>query len=420
MNTHKKYNKLYTFVGVVSALVVFGAGIFVGTIIEVRKSVLDGDGEVQISKVLDLYSKTRSDEVSFNQFWNIWDKIKTKHVSNKEISDVDLFYGAMEGLVKGLDDPYSVYFPPKEAQEFAKDLAGEFEGISAEIGIRDERLTVIAPLPESPAEKSGLKTGDKILAIDGEDTFGITVESAVQKIRGKRGTTVTLTMSSNGLNTARDVDITRDTINVPTVRLETVGDNIAHLRVSYFNGETGKEFDKAVKEIIKQNPKGIILDMRSNPGGFLDTSIDVASEWIKEGVIVSEKFTNGKVQHHDTTGLHRLAGYKTIVLVDGGTASGSEIVAGALQDYEQATLVGQKTYGKGSVQDFEPFSDGSALKLTIAKWFTPKDRGIDGEGIAPDIELEEQFSVNEDLPEGDENRITDLGLEKALELLNTK
>lgn len=417
MPIEKKHRAWYTICGIIISLIVFGSGMFVGTVLSVRQSVLDEHGDVQIEKVLDLYSKTRSEEISFDQFWAVWDRIKEKHV-DKDISDVDLMYSAIEGLVKGTNDPYSVYFPPQEAREFVKELSGEFEGIGAHVGLEEEFLTIVAPpISKSPAEKAGLRQGDKILAINGEDTYGLTVDAAVNKIRGKRGTSVVLTIQSEHESKSKDISITRDVINVPTIEVQTKPGNIAYMRINVINGETWQEFDKAVKTILSEQPEGIILDLRSNPGGFLETSIDIASEWIPQGTIVSEQFSNGEKTAHASRGAHRLQGIKTIVLVDGGTASGAEIISGALQDYGLATIIGQHTYGKGSVQDVEPFADGSALKLTIAKWLTPKDRQIEKQGILPDIEIEEMFTIDESLPDGDKDKIIDNGVLKAMELL---
>ncbi len=413
----KNSSKINTWKILIGLALFFAFGFYIGQGYALKSEIFDSNGEVELGKVIDLYSETRSPEVSFEQFWEIWDKIKKKHVDHQSISDVDLFYGAISGLVEGIDDPYSTYFPPVKAKEFTEGLSGEFEGIGAEIGIRNEQLIIVAPLPESPAEKAGLVAGDKIYAIDGEETFGMSLEDAVSKIRGGGGTVVTLTVTHNGFDTAEDIEIIRDTINVPTVLFEMREDNIAYIRVSYFNETTWPEFDKVVRGMALSPPEGIVLDLRLNPGGFLETSIDIASEWVTSGVIVKEQFANIKSNEHKTRGKHRLADIPTVVLVDGGTASGSEIVAGALQDHGLATIVGVQTFGKGSVQDFEVLPDGSAIKLTIAKWLTPDDRMIDGEGIVPDIIVEEMFVS----PEGEEDLESvdyiDKGLEKAVEIL---
>ncbi len=396
---------------VMALIFFFALGLMLGTMWQIKKLVSNDGGSVDIVRVLNLYSKTRSPEVKFDQFWDVWNKIKSRYV-NQPVDDVQLFYGAMQGLVGGLNDPYSLYFPPKKADEFAKDLSGEFEGIGAEIGKKDDILTVIAPLPQSPAEKAGLKPGDKVFKIDDLETYNLAVDEAVQKIRGPKGTPVKLLISHDGLEKVEEVTVIRDVINVPTIVWEKKDNQIAYLRVSYFNGDTWSQFNKAAKEILEWVPKGIVLDMRSNPGGYLDTSVAVASEWIKDGIVVKEKFNNDKENVYKTSGKHRMADIKTVVLVDGGTASGAEIVAGALQDYGIAKIVGQKTFGKGSVQDFEVLPDGSAIKLTIAKWYTPKDRQIDKDGIAPDVEVKEMFTKG---AEG--TKAVDNGLEKAIELL---
>jgi carboxyl-terminal processing protease len=403
--------------GIVFCLGFFVLGFFVGGVWHIQQEVIDEQGNVDIVKVLDLYSKSRSPNVSFEQFWDVWDKVKEKHV-NTEIDDVQLFYGALEGVVHGTGDPYSVYFPPVKAESFAKDLAGEFEGIGAEIGMRNDILTIIAPLPGSPAEQAGLQAGDRIYAIDGEETYRLSLEEAVSNIRGEQGTTVVLTVSHNGLEHVEDIEIVRDTINVPTVYGEMLEDKIAYLRVAYFNEDTWTEFDKGVKELFLESPKGFILDLRSNPGGYLETSIAVASEWVEQGVIVQEESRSLEMKEYKTRGTHRLADMPTVVLIDEGTASGSEIVAGALQDYELATLVGKQSFGKGSVQDFEILTDGSALKLTIAKWLTPLGRQIDEEGITPDIVLENMFEKVM-LEDSEEEEVKDLGIEKAIELLRS-
>lgn len=394
------------------AVLLFVAGALAGSYYTTHQIVHNENGAVEITKVLDLYGKSRSSDVSFAQFWDIWNKIKGSYVT-QPVNEVDLFYGALKGMVAGLDDPYSTYFPPTEAKEFARDLAGAFEGIGAEIGMRDNQLVVVAPLPGSPAEEAGLRSGDKIYAIDGEETFQMTLEEAVSRIRGTGGSSVVLSLSHNGVDTIQDVSVIRATITIPTVMWEQKEGQIAYLRISYFNETTWSDFDKAVEEILRIKPKGIILDMRNNPGGYLQTSIEVASEWIPEGTIVIERFADGKENTHKSVGTHRFADIPTMVLVDEGTASGSEIVAGALQDYGVGEVLGAQSFGKGSVQDFEILPDGSALKLTIAKWFTPKGRAIDKEGITPDILIDQMF-VPQD-PKDDTSVLIDMGLQRALE-----
>jgi carboxyl-terminal processing protease len=376
----------------------------------VNASLLTNEGSVDIEKVVQLYSKTRRPEISFDQYWDVWDMVQEKYV-DEDIDDVSLFYSSVAGMVAGLGDPYSVYLPPKETESFISDLNGEFEGIGAEIGIRDELLTVIAPLPESPAEQAGLRPGDQIIRIDGEDAIGLTVETAVVRIRGEKGTSVTLTIARDGEQGLIDISIIRDTITVPTVVYELdKNTNIAYVRVSQFNQDTWSQFDEAVSEIVINNPAGIILDLRSNPGGFLDTSVQVASEWIPEGSIVIQEERNKEPIVFSTVGPHRLAGFPTVVLVNEGSASGSEIVAGALQDHGVAQVVGAQTFGKGSVQDFEILPDGSALKITVAEWLTPNGRHINTVGITPDSVVDPMFSIDTD-------SVVDYGREHAVALL---
>lgn len=407
---HKSRQKII-FLVLLSMVISFGIGALVGFKVQVKKEISDDEGILQISKVLNLYS-SQSKDVEFDQFWDVWDIIQEGYV-DQPVEDADLFYGAIEGLVRGLGDPYSQYFPPVEAKAFADNLSGEFDGIGAEIGIREEQLTIIAPLPNSPAEKSGLRSGDMIFAIDELATHGLSLEEAVTKIRGKKGTEVVLTIAHLDEQTSQKISISRDTIVVPTIIAEKEESGLQYIRIGHFNEETWSEFDSLADELVLAPPPGIILDLRSNPGGFLDTAVKVASEWVMEGPVVRERFQDDQVRDYLSRGKHRLSGIPTVVLVDQGSASASEIVAGALQDYDVATVIGTQTFGKGSVQTLEPLPDGSALKLTIAKWFTPHDRQIHEIGIEPDEIMEETIIEDEHAPEG----FVDLARERAREIL---
>lgn len=347
--------------------------------------------------------------VDFNIFWETWNLIKDKYYE-KNVPETQLFYGALYGLVASLGDPHSVFFTPQDATDFQDELKGSFEGIGAEMAIRDNQITVVAPLPDTPSFKAGLKPKDVVLEIDGQSTKDMALDKAVSLIRGKKGTTVKLLIYRDGFEKPKEFPIVRDAITVKSVSWEFKNNNIAYIKVRQFNDDTMPLFGDAIIDIFKQKEiKGIILDLRSNPGGYLQSAIDMAGEWVDGQVVVSEKLRSGEKIEHQASREARLGDIKTVILVDGGTASGSEIVAGALQDYGKATIVGEKTYGKGSVQDLTELPDGSSVKLTIAKWFTPKGRSIDEVGIEPDIKV--------GLTEKDYNGGLDPQMDKALELL---
>lgn len=402
----------------VSALIVilmavsFGAGMYITRRSETAKQIADKE-TIFLGKVLGKYSEAPqgklSRDVDFNLFWEVWDMLDEKYVDREKLNEKEMFYGAIGGMVSSLEDPYTVFMNPAVAQEFEQDLAGTFEGIGAEIGIRNDILTIIAPLADMPAEKAGLRAGDKVYAIDGESTAGITVDEAVNKIRGPHGTEVVLTISRDGLEKAEDVSITRGVIVVKSVKTELRDDKIFVVQITNFNDDTLDLFDKAIQEIIAKNPKAVILDLRNNPGGYLDTAIEVASEWVEEGVVVTEKFSEEKKDEYLARGRARLKDYNTVVLINQGSASASEIVAGALQDTKKAKIIGKQTFGKGSVQVLENLSDGSSVKITVAKWLTPNGNCINETGITPDVEV--------DLTEEDYNADKDPQMEKAVEIL---
>ncbi len=349
-------------------------------------------------------------ELDFNLFWQVWDKLKSDYVV-QPVPESKLFYGAIQGMVASLDDPYSAFFEPTLAEEFSRELAGKFEGIGAEVGIKNGSLIIVAPLPDTPAERGGLLSGDKVLAINGENTLGMPLDIAVSKIRGPRGTVVTLKIMRGSFKEPKDFAITRDEIVVSSVRFKMMG-NIAEITITQFNEETVKKFNRAVKDALANDAEGIILDLRNNPGGYLDAAVQVAGDWASNEVIVTERLSDDRETPYRSDGKARLATKPTVVLVNQGSASGSEIVAGALQDHGKATVIGKKTFGKGSVQSYEQFSDGSALKLTVAEWLTPKRRSINRQGVEPDIEL--------DLTDEDYEADRDPQMDKAFEILKEK
>ena len=328
-------------------------------------------------------------DVEFRQFWEVWQTLKSKYYQ-QPIKDKTLFYGAMSGLASSLGDPYTMYFEPKLADEFQQALSGKFEGIGAELSLKDEVLTIIAPLPETPAEKAGIRAGDLIAKIDGTDTTGMSVEKAVSLIRGTKGTKVVLTLfrPTEAKKGTFDVTIIRDEIQVKSVITSYTKENIAKIEITHFNEDTEAGFNAAVEDVLKKKPKGLIIDLRNNPGGFLDTSLFVAGEWVGDDVVVKERRQGQIFAELRGTGHARLANIPTVVLVNQGSASASEIVAGALQDHKKAVILGMKTFGKGSVQDYQNFKDGSGIKITIAEWLTPNERTINKTGLEPDVQVD--------------------------------
>jgi len=346
--------------------------------------------------------------INFDLFWRVWTISKERYVK-QPVSDKDLFYGALKGIVFGLKDPYSVFLDPESANKFSEEMAGNFDGIGIEIDIKDNRLTVIAPLPDTPAARAGLRSGDKIYAIDNKDTSNMSTGEAASLIRGQKGTKVVLTIWRKTESKPRDVELIRDTINVKTVSWELKGNNIAYIKLSHFSDNTLQDFQNIARVVLNANPKGLILDLRNNPGGYLDTAVDIAGYWLGNEKIVSSRDAKNYEKEYRASGRAEFKNIPAVVLINQGSASASEILAGALQDYKLATILGEKTFGKGSVQELESFSDGSALKLTIAHWYTPLGRSINEEGIMPDVEIK--------MTEEDYNLERDPQLYRALEIL---
>lgn len=358
---------------ILSALVIFSAGWLVG------------GGHLQV-KNYNPVSKNASlpSRLDYSSVDTIYASIKDNF--DGQLTESDLLNGIKSGLAKATGDPYTEYFSAKDAKEFYGQLDGTFEGIGAELG-KDEagNIVIISPLAGFPAEKAGLKPKDIIAQIDGKSTADFTIDDAVKLIRGKSGTTVKLTIVRSGA--PQDISITRQSISIPSVKHE-VKDGIGIMTISRFGDDTASLAQSAAKDFKTQNVKGVILDLRGNPGGLLDAAVSVSSLWLKSKTILTERRDNIVIQTYRSRGDAMLLGIPTVVLVNDGSASASEITAGALRDNNAATLIGLKSYGKGSVQQPIDMKDGSLLKVTIARWYTPSGKNIDKSGIEPDQKID--------------------------------
>lgn len=359
---------------------------------------------------------TPDESVDMSEFWQVWNLLEEKFVSSasttaEEVDKNARLYGAIQGLVDSYGDPYTVFLPPVQATQFEEDISGNFSGVGMEVGMRDEVITVIAPLPDTPAEKAGILSGDMIIRIDDVSTEGMSIDEAVKKIRGEKGTEVRLTILRKGAEEFTDISVVRDTILIPTTKTEK-RDDVFIIRLYSFNAIAEAEMQEALREYTQSGTRKLILDLRGNPGGFLSASVDIASFFLPVGkIVVSENFGDGeKVELYRSTGktlksfTSDFTPERMVVLVDGGSASASEILAGALQEHGVAKLIGSQTFGKGSVQELVELADGSSLKVTIARWFTPNGVSISEGGLTPDIVVErtpEQFLENID-PQLDE------------------
>ncbi len=328
--------------------------------------------------------------VNFESFWKVWNAIDEKYPGAKDVTDEERVYGAIKGLVGSLKDPYSNFFDPYETELFEADIAGNFSGVGMEIGLKDGILTVIAPLKDTPAYKAGIKSGDKILKINETVTNNMTVDEAIKKIRGERGTSVTLTIFHENDIEPKEIKITRDIINVPTLDTELRKDGIFVIKLYSFSANSADLFRQAIKEFTESNTDKLLLDLRGNPGGYLEAAVDMASWFLDNGkTVVVEDYGDAREENK-----YRSNGYdifndnlKFVILVDGGSASASEILAGAMQDYKKAKLVGTKTYGKGSVQEVVEISKDTIFKVTVANWLIPNKNSITGKGLTPDVEV---------------------------------
>lgn len=324
------------------------------------------------------------EDLDYSSVEQVYDQIRAKYDGKLEVDK--LLDGLKNGLAEATGDPYTEYFNNEQAKEFDEDLNGSFEGIGAELTKEDDVVVVVSPIEGYPAEKAGLMPKDIIAEIDGENALDLTVSEAVKKIRGPAGTTVRLGVIRDGRRL--DFEIKRTKIDIPNVKHEILDGNIGYLRITSFGNDAGSLADEAAKEFKQKNVKGVILDLRGNPGGLLTASVDVSSLWLNYGdTVLQEKRGDEVVRTLKADGGNPLKGIPTVVLIDEGSASASEIVAGALKDHDAATLIGVKSFGKGSVQGLEEISSGGVLKVTIARWYTPNGNNIDKQGISPDKEV---------------------------------
>ncbi len=410
--------------GIILLLIIsFGVGVLVGKqnnqikIVSVAGKTKYGEVKNKDNQI----PKYLTRDVDFKVFWQAWNIIQDKYI-DRPVGETKLFYGALNGMVQSLGDPFSTFFEPKSASEFNDELSGKFQGVGMEIGIRNNVLTVISPLPGTPADRAGIRPADIITKIDGQETKNMNLYEAVNKIRGPKGTIVKLKIYRKKTDKFLDINVKRDIIKIISVKYELEDKNkypqlgnkrIGLIKITNFNSDTAARFKEAEKKLLNDNPDGLILDLRGNPGGYLDSAIQIAEEWLKPGeTIVYEKYGNGKLDSQSAKLLPKLNKYSTVILVNGGSASAAEILAGALEDNHQAVLIGEKTFGKGSVQELENLEDGSAIKITIARWLTPNKHMIDKQGIEPNIKVE--------MTEKDYNNFLDPQLDRALLYLVNK
>jgi carboxyl-terminal processing protease len=345
-------------------------------------------------------------DLNFSLFWRVWDTVHVKYYDKDKIIDSEMVYGAIRGMVSAIGDPYTIFLPPEENKVVQEDLQGSFEGVGIQIGFKGNQLAVMSPLPKSPAEAAGVKAGDFIIGIKDDSrnidmgTSGISLPEAVQAIRGPAGTKVTLVLLREGEDEPLEIDVQREAINLPSIVVEYVGDgeSIAHVQVLKFSGETLTEWEKEIVELLKRpDLKGVIVDVRNNPGGYLQGSVELASDFLESGDVVTiEEVGNGVRSEYRVEKLGRLRNIKTVVLVNGGSASASEIFAGALKDHDRALLVGETTFGKGTIQEPQQINDGTGLHITIARWLTPSGFWVDEGGLKPDKEIEDNVETDED------------------------
>lgn len=353
----------------------------------------------------------KEQNLDFSLFWDVFETLPQKYIDKSAFESQKLLYGAISGMVRSLGDPYTAFLDPKQNESVKSELAGSYEGIGIQIGFnKDKRMVVIAPLSGTPAKSAGVLPKDLILKIDDRETFDLTLPEAVELIRGPAGSKVKLVLQHESQDESYELEIERAKINVKSVEVEfrdQGGQKIAVMKVSRFGDKTDSEWDSAVNEVLGRQTDGVIVDMRNNPGGLLSSSIHLASEFMT-GTVAQQEFADGSVVKLPADHVGKLLKMPVVVLVNSGSASAAEIFAGAIQDSKKGKIVGEKSFGKGTVQDVVDLPGGAGLHVTVAKWLTPKGNSINGSGIVPDVIIEFPSDSQGDL---------DPQLEKALEIV---
>ena len=407
------------FVSVILLSGAFSGGFIAGHLLPLNGQLPSGNTAVAPASAPTMTAEqqtaTPSDQQTlFAPFWETWNIIHDQYV-DQPVDDVKLMQGAINGMMEALGDKHSTFMDPQTFESANAELAGSYEGIGAYVDTTADYLTIISPMPGSPAEKAGLQNGDKIIKIDGEDMTGVNGELARRKVLGPAGSTVIITVSRKDVPEPLEFSIVRDKIVVKSATGEMLENDIAYMQVNTFGENTTIELTAALTELMAQNPKGLVLDLRNNGGGYLSTSVEVTSQFISDGVVLYEKFGDGKQNEFKALPGGLATEIPMVVLINEGSASASEIVAGALQDYGRAKLIGVVSYGKGSVQNWIPLSnDQGAVRVTIAKWYTPNDNTIDGVGLTPDVYV----TMTEEDYKADLDPQLDAAVETLLAMLN--
>ncbi len=334
-------------------------------------------------------------DVNLGLFWEVWDHLEKQYIDKTAVNRQKMVEGAISGMVSSLGDPYTTFLPPQQNKTAKEELEGSFEGVGIQLGFKDKRLVVVAAIFDTPASKAGVKPGDFIVKIDGKETAIITMPDAVSKIRGPRGSTVALTIMRESEVKPLEFTLTRDKIRIKSVDVSFF-DHVAYIKLSRFGDTTSEEWNNAVREVLAKNAQALVLDVRNNPGGYLDGAVVIGGEFFEEGSIVQKEHSSGKKEIRSVQRPGRLASVPVVVLINKGSASASEIVAGAIADRKRGILVGEQSFGKGSIQEVIELPKGAGLHITTERWLLPSGAWVNGSGITPDIVVASSDKEGED------------------------